>query len=109
MTHLLQPLDLTTNASVKKMEKKCFSEYFTNAITKEMLRDPKRDVTTIEVDLRLSTFKPKYAKVMRKMYEFLQLEKGCDVIKAGWRAAGITDVLKEARDAGCTSMNPFSL
>ena len=44
MTHLLQPLDLKTNASVKKMEKKCFSEYFTNAITKEMLRDPKRDV-----------------------------------------------------------------
>ena len=109
MTHLLQPLDLTTNASVKKMEKKCFSEYFTNAITKEMLRDPKRDVTTIEVDLRLSTLKPEHAKVMRKVYEFLQSEKGCDVIKAGWRAAGITDVLKEARDTGCTSMNPFSL
>ena len=49
MTHLRQPLDLMTNASVKKMEKKCFSEYVTNAITKEMLRDPKRDVTTIEV------------------------------------------------------------
>ena len=103
MTHLLQPLD----ASVKKMKKKCFSEYFTNAITKEMLRDPKRDVTTIEVDL--STLKPEHAKVMRKVYEFLQSEKGCDVIKAGWRPAGITDVLKEARDTGCTSMNPFSL
>ena len=109
MTHLLQPLDLTTNASVKKMEKKCFNEYFTNAITKEMLRDPKRDVTTIEVDLRLSTLKPEHAKMMRKVYEFLQSEKGCDVIKAGWRAAGITDVLKEARDTGCTSVNPFSL
>ena len=77
MTHLLQPLDLTTNASVKKMEKKCFSEYFTNAITKEVLRDPKRDVTTIEVDLRLSTLKSEH--------------------------------VKEARDTGCTSMNPFSL
>ena len=41
MTHLLQPLDLTVNASVMKMERKCFSEYFTNAITKEMLHDPK--------------------------------------------------------------------
>ena len=56
MAHLLQPLDLTTNASVKKMEKKCFSEYITNTITKEMLRDPKRDITTIEVDPRLSNF-----------------------------------------------------
>ena len=47
MTHLLQSLDLKTNASVKKMEKKCFSEYFINAMTKEMLRDPERDITTI--------------------------------------------------------------
>ena len=80
-----------------------------NAVTKEMLRDLKRDVTTIEVNLRLSTLKPEHAKVMRKVYEFLQSEKDCDVIKAGWRAAGITDVLKEARDTGCTSMNPFPL
>ena len=41
ITHLLKPLELTTIASVKKMEKECFGEYFTNAITKEMLRDPK--------------------------------------------------------------------
>ena len=75
---------------------------------KEMLHDPKRDITAIEVDLGLSTLKPEHAKVMRKVYEFLQSEKGCDVIKAGWKAAGITDVLKEARDTCCTSMNPFS-
>ena len=81
MTHLLQPLDLTTNGSVNKMEKKCFSKYFTNAITKEILCDPKREVTTIEVDLPLSTLKPDHAKMMRKVYEFLQSEKGCDVIK----------------------------
>ena len=97
-----------TNVSVKKMEKKCFSEYFTNAITKEMLRDPKRNVTTIEVYLRLSTLKPEHAKVNRKVYECLQSEKGCDVIKAGWRVAGIKDVLKEATDTDFTSVNPFS-
>ena len=74
-----------------------------------MLRDSKRDVTTIEVDLRLSTLNPEHAKVMRKVSRFLQSEKTGAVIKAGWRAAGITDVLKEATDTGCTSMNPFSL
>ena len=109
ITLLLQPLDLTTNVSAKKMEKKCFCEYFTNATTKEMLRDPKRDLTTIEIDLRLSTLKSEHAKVMRKVYKFLQSEKGCHMIKADWRAAGIADVLKEASDTGCTSMNPFSL
>ena len=55
-----------------------------------MLRDPKRGVTKIKVDLRFSTLKPEHAKVMRKVYEFMQSEKDCDVIKAGWRAAGIT-------------------
>ena len=107
ITHLLQSLDLTTNASMKKMEKKYFSEYFTNAITKEMLHDPKRGVTMIEVDLQ--TLKLEHAKVVRKVYKFLQSEKGCDVIKAGSREAGITGVLKEARETGCTSMKPFSL
>ena len=90
VNHFLQPFDLMINASVKKIEKKCFSEYSTNALSKEMLCDPKRDVATIEVDLRLSTLKPEHAKVMSKLYEFLNSEKSCDVIKADWRAAGIT-------------------
>ena len=32
MTHLLQMLDLTTNASSKKYQKRAFSEYFTSCI-----------------------------------------------------------------------------
>ena len=32
MTHLLQPLDLTTNGVVKKMEQREFRDYFTNCI-----------------------------------------------------------------------------
>ena len=71
--------------------------------------DPKQDATTIEVALRSSTLKLEHTQVMRKVYEFLQSEKGCDVIKVGWRAAGITNVLKGARDTGCTLMNSFTL
>ena len=71
--------------------------------------DPKRDATTIEVALQSSTLKLEHTQVMRKVYEFLQSEKGCDVIKVGWRAAGITNVLKGARDTGCTLMNSFTL
>ena len=40
MTHLLQPLDLTTNASFKKMEKRGFSDYFTSTITETLEKDP---------------------------------------------------------------------
>ena len=53
LTHLLQPLDLTTNGSFKKMERAAFREYFTNTITKELQTNPDKDVTTIEVDLQL--------------------------------------------------------
>ena len=52
MTHL-QPLDLTTNGSMKKMQKQSFS------------RNPRRDIATIEVDLRLSTLKPVHERLKK--------------------------------------------
>ena len=58
MTHLLQPLDVTTNGNVKKIEKKELSNYIISIITKEMLIDSSRDVMTIRIDLKLSTLKP---------------------------------------------------
>ena len=96
--HLLQPLDLTTNVSFKKYEKRAFSEYFTSCIMEALTNNPDRDATTIKVDFRLSTFKPRHAKVMTDMYQHLKSEKGKEIIKAGWRASGITDILKDARE-----------
>ena len=72
ITYLLQPLDLTTNEVVKKMEQRPFSDYFTNCITEALLADPKRNVTTIKVDLKLSTLKPIHAKTVSKVYEHLK-------------------------------------
>ena len=57
-THLLQPLDLTSNDSLKKFEKKAFSEYFCSSILKELKDDPTCDVTAITVDLGLPALKP---------------------------------------------------
>ena len=61
MTHLLELLDLTTNTAFKKLEKKAFSDNFTEIITKELLRDPECNVTTINIDLKLSILKPLHA------------------------------------------------
>ena len=109
MTHLLQPLDLTTNASVKKMEKRAFSDYFTSTITEAMLQNPQRDVTTIEVDLKLSTLKPMHGKLMLTVYDFLRKEQGKQIILSGWRAAGITEAIKKARSTGVVpSLDPFA-
>ena len=53
---------LTTNTSFKKYEKRAFSEYLTSCIMKALTNDPDQD------DLRLSTLKPRHAKVMTDMY-----------------------------------------
>ena len=107
MTHLLQLLDLTTNASVKKMEKRGFSDYFTSTITETLEKDPQRDVTTIEVDLKLSTLKPIHAKLLRSIYEFLQGEKGRKIILNGWKAAGIMEAVESARKGRIPTLDPF--
>ena len=49
------------------MEQREFSDYFTNCITEAILADPKRDVTTIKVDLKLPTPKPIHAKTVSKV------------------------------------------
>ena len=82
MTHLLQPLDLTTNASFKKFEKRAFTEYFTSCIMKALEIDPDLDAASIEVDLRLSTLKPRHAKVMTELYDHLRTQAGKDIIRA---------------------------
>ena len=89
MKHLLQPLDLSTKGDVKNMEKRAFSDYF-------MMRNTKKDVTTIEIDLRLSTLKPRHVKLMKYLYEYLLTDmKGSSIILSGWRSAGILDCVEK--------------
>ena len=107
MTHLLQPLDLTTNGVVKKMEQREFSDYFTNCITEAFLADPKRDITTIKVDLKLSTLKSIHAKTVSKVYEHLQSNKSKQVILNGFQAAGITEAAKKIQEHPKSGLNPY--
>lgn len=108
MTHLLQPLDLTTNGVIKKMESKAFSNYFTKVITDAMLNNPDVDVTTIKVDLKLSTLKPKHAETIISIYKYFQTEEGKNIILSGWKAAGITEALQAARNSSTVpSLNPY--
>ena len=100
LTHLLQPLDLTTNAATKKIEKRAFSEYFTERITTEMLNDP-------NMDLMLSTLKPKLGKVMCELYHYVKSNKGKDIIMAGWRAAGILDAVEKGRRGQLPNLDPY--
>ena len=107
LTHLLQPLDLTTNLTFKKLEKESFTEYFSNTVAKEMAGDPNRDVTTIDIDLKLSTLKPLHAKCMKKIYKHLLSSKGRKIIASGWRASGISKTVMDARMGLMPELDPF--
>ena len=87
MTHLLQSVDLTTNGSLKKFEKKAFSEYFRSSILKELKNDSSCDVITIKVDLFLSTLKPIHTEVMKNAGNYFASCRGKEIIKAGWKTS----------------------
>ena len=89
------------------MEKHGFSDYFTSTITETLEIDPQRDVTTIEVDLKLSILKPIHAKLLMSIHEFLQGEKGRKIILNGWKAARITDAVESARKERIPTLDPF--
>ena len=50
MTHVLQPLDLTTTSSLKKIEKIAFNKYFSPSIIEAVKEDPTRDVTATRLE-----------------------------------------------------------
>ena len=108
-THLLQPLDLTVNRSLKSFEQKEFSEYFTSVILKQIKTSSSDDITDITVDTKLSTMKPLHAKTLTKSYEYFHSAIGRSIIANGWRAAGITDTIRGVRDGDVECLlDPFA-
>ena len=106
LTHLLQPLDLTTNGSFKKMEKAAFRDYFTNRITRELQIGPEKDVTTIKIDLTLSTLKPIHTMVMTNIYQHFN-KNGRETILNGWKAVVVICAAEEVRSGAAIDFNPF--
>ena len=56
----------------------------------ELLENPEKDVSTISVDLKLSTLKPKNLSTLIRIYEFFQSEEGQKIILSGFRFTGIS-------------------
>ena len=92
---------------MKKMENRAFSEYFTDFITRELLKDPGKDVTTIDIVLKLSNLKSKHGKVMCHIYDYLKFEKGTRIILSDWKAAAITTAIKKGRTGAIPTLNLY--
>ena len=69
MGHLLQALDLTANTTFMQKGKIAFSNYYSECIMEELHNNPKRNVTTIDIHLKLLTLKLMHGKLMGLIYE----------------------------------------
>ena len=96
MTHLFQPLDLTTNASLKKIDKRAFSKYFSSSIMEALKEDPTRDVTTIKVDLTTSRLEASTCQCH---------ERGIPIFRIFKRQRSDTEWMESSRDNGIHSAN----
>lgn len=108
LTHLLSPLDLTVNKSIKLIERQEFTSYFTVNVARALQRNPGVDVADIELDTRKTVMRPLHAQSLCKVYSFFATPQGKLIIANGWRAAGITDAVKDARATVSDILDPFA-
>ena len=77
MTHLFQPLDLTS-CFAKDFTKKKFSEWFSRQISIGL--ENGQELEDIKVDYRLSVLKPMHAMFLAYFYDYISSPKGKVVI-----------------------------
>uniref|UniRef100_A0A1X7TAD1 DDE-1 domain-containing protein n=1 Tax=Amphimedon queenslandica TaxID=400682 RepID=A0A1X7TAD1_AMPQE len=86
-TDRLLPLDISVNKPCKDFMRNKFIEWYSLKVC-EALENTQNPSPTI--DLRLSTMKPLGAQWLKLFYDYMQANP--DIIKNGFRSAGITDV-----------------
>lgn len=84
-TDKLQPLDLSVNSVFKQHMKSSFEDFYASAVSKQLKINP--DLTSVDINLKLSTVKPLHAKWLVGSFDKLNLDKSA--IQRGWIEAGI--------------------
>ena len=109
LTHLLAPLDLTVNKSLRTLEGREFSKYYSDSIANSLRQNPTAPIEDAKVDVRLSVIKPIHVATMKKAYQFFCSSKGQAIISSGFRAAGIQEAVNKARAESIANLvDPFA-
>ena len=103
-TKFYQPLDLTVNGYAKRYTKDKFNKWYTGQVTR-LLNDGKQ-IENVDIPLCLSTLKPIHAEWMVSLFNQMPTEEGKEIILSGWRAAGISDIIKLG-SGGMPTLDPF--
>ena len=64
----------------------------------------------IKVDTRKTVVRPMHAKSLTKVFELLKTDKGKQIIRSGWKGAGIIKAVHDARNINTAAdlADPFS-
>ena len=81
MAHVFQPLDLTVNRFRKDFMKGMVSTWFSRQISLEM--EDGVELDKIDVDYRLSVFKPLYAKWLVELYNHMSTDEVKEIVANG--------------------------
>ena len=89
-TDKLQPMDLSVNKSIKEFLKNKFGEWYASMV----FANCNNSLTPAPLDLQISIMKPLNAKWLLDAHSYLQ--RNPSIILNGFKAAGITDALKDS-------------
>ena len=92
MTKYYQPLDLTVNGYSKRFLKNKFNEWYSFQVSKQLAEGVMLE--NVQVKLNLTILKPIHAGWLVEFYNHMTTDKGCNIIKDGWKATGITDAIR---------------
>lgn len=105
MTHIFQPLDLSTNKWVKDFFKKKFNEWYASRLREELANG--KDLDEIQIKFLLTEMKPLHANWMIDCYNQLTSPEWRYIILGGWKESGIQDALSEGTGKFLALMDPF--
>ena len=92
MAKYYQPLDLTVNGYSKRFLKNKFNEWYSFQVSKQLADGVMLE--NVQVKLTLTILKPIHVGWLIEFYNHMTTDNGCDIIKNGWKAAGITDAIR---------------
>ena len=94
LTNKFQPLDVSVNKVAKSLISDKYNYWLANEVLKQLRAG--KTAADVKVSLKLSVIKPLHAKWIVNLYNTLKDDK--EMAMNGFRGAGITEAIENAKD-----------